>query len=91
MAKITKEMVASGEARKKYGLDTSSGSQYSSLRQSGFSDYESQLIVFGLKTPKQLKKCPYCGKGFNKKSKVFSYTDGTTYHQSCVKKMNMVK
>ena len=40
------------------------------------------------KKKKKVKKCPYCGKGFNNTSKVHKYQGGEVWHQSCVKKMN---
>ena len=44
--KITlKQGIARGEFRKKYGLDSSSGSQYDKLRKKGFSDEDAQYQV----------------------------------------------
>jgi len=36
----------------------------------------------------KIKPCPLCGKGFNSRSKIFEYDDGSRYHQHCVNDMN---
>lgn len=41
-----KEKILSGEMRKKYGLDTGSGSEYARCRQAGGSDFEAQYAVY---------------------------------------------
>jgi len=46
MLKSTRKRIEEGYYRKKYGLDTSSGSIYSFLRRKGFSDTDAQYTIF---------------------------------------------